>query len=177
MKETIISTQEIYSGRIINLAVHEVTLPNGERSKREIIKHPGAVAIIALDHEQNVLLVRQYRLAADEITLEIPAGTLHPGEDPQLCAIRELREETGYRPGQIQAIGGIHPAPGYTSEYIHLYIATDLEAAALDLDEDEFIELVRVTLPEALAMIDRGEIHDGKSTAGLLLAARRLGVS
>ena len=141
MHETILKTDEIYKGRVVNLVVHEVELPDGQHGKRELVRHPGAVAIVALDPDQNVLLVRQYRIAADRILSEIPAGTLNPGEDPQVCAIRELQEETAYKPGQIEKIGGIFVAPGYTTEFIHLYLATDLSESRLPGDEDEFIEV------------------------------------
>src|SRR5690349_9586349 len=157
MHEKITHTDEIYNGRVVKLFVHEVELPDGKHSKRELVRHPGAVAIVALDPDQNVLLVRQYRIAADQILREIPAGTLNPGEDPQVCAVRELQEETGYRPGNIERIGGIFVAPGYTTEFIHLYLATDLTESSLAQDEDEFIEMDRVSLSEAVAMIERGD--------------------
>jgi ADP-ribose pyrophosphatase len=176
MHEKIMHTDEIYNGRVVKLVVHDVELPDGKHSKRELVRHPGAVAIVALDPDQNVLLVRQYRIAADRILSEIPAGTLNPGEDPQVCAIRELQEETGYKPGNIERIGGIFVAPGYTTEFIHLYLATNLAESSLDQDEDEFIEMDRVPLSEAIAMIERGDIIDGKSTAALLMVARRMGV-
>jgi ADP-ribose pyrophosphatase len=174
MQETIIATRKIYKGRVIKLDVHEVRLPDGNLSKREIIQHPGAVAIVALDPAQNVLLVRQFRLAANKILYEIPAGTLEPGEPPELCAERELQEEAGHKPGKLEALGGFFVAPGYTTEYIYLYLATELIEAELDGDEDEFIELQRVPMVEALAMIERGEIMDGKTINGLLRVARRL---
>lgn len=176
MREKITHTEAIYSGRVVTLVVHDVELPDGKPSKRELVQHPGAVAVVALDAEQNVLLVRQYRIAADQIMLEIPAGTLEAGEDPQVCAIRELQEETGFLPGTIEKIGGIYVAPGYTTEYIHLYLAKDLSASKLDQDEDEFLELNRVPLAAALRMIEAGEIIDGKSISALLLVARRLGL-
>ena len=176
MQETITGTQSIYEGRVVKLVVHDVLLPGGGHSKREQIIHPGAVALVAFDADNNVLLVRQFRLAANRIMVEIPAGTLNPGEDPEACAIRELQEETGYKPGQLEALGGIFPAPGYTTEFIHLYIATNLTESVLPGDEDELIEVLRVPLSEAIAMIERDEIADGKSSAGLLRAARRLGI-
>lgn len=176
MKETILDQQEIYSGRVVHLSVLNVRLPNGKQAKRELIKHPGAVAIVALDEAQNVLLVRQYRLAADRMLLEIPAGTLNRAEDPLVCAERELQEEAGYFPGKLESLGGIFVAPGYTTEFIHLFLATQLRESRLDMDDDEFIEVSRVPLTEALAMVDGGEIIDGKSISGLLKAARRLGL-
>ena len=113
MHETIISTERVYDGNLVKLDLHQVELPDGQHSKREIVRHPGAVAVVAFDDEQNVILVRQYRLAADKIMLEIPAGTLNPGETPEECAFRELQEETSYRPGKIELLGGIYTAPGY----------------------------------------------------------------
>ena len=176
MDETILKTEKIYSGRVINVAVHEVRLPDGSQAKREIVQHPGAVAIIALLPRRKLLLVRQFRIAAGRVLSEIPAGTLRPNEPPEACAIRELQEETGYRPGKLEALGGFFVAPGYTSEYIHLFLATELTESRLDGDADEFIEVQQVSLREGLAMIERGEIVDGKTVTGLLRVARRLNV-
>lgn len=174
MEETTLHTEQIYSGRIIKLSLLDVRLPDGNSARRELITHPGAVAVVALDDAGNVLLVRQFRTAANRILLEIPAGTLHPGEDPLVCAERELQEETGYFPGSLQALGGIFAAPGYTTEFIHLFYATNLSDSRLAMDEDEFIEVERVPLAAALDMIETGEIADGKSVSGLLRVARRL---
>ncbi|MCA9909401.1 MAG: NUDIX hydrolase [Anaerolineae bacterium] len=171
VKEIILKQQPIYKGRIVDLSVVDVQLPDGKTSQREIVKHPGAVAIVALDPDQRVVLVRQYRTAAERILLEIPAGTLNPGEDPLVCAERELQQETGFFPGKLVSLGGIFVAPGYTTEYIHLFVANDLRASRLAADDDEFIEVSHVPLAEALAMIERGEICDGKSVAGLLRVA------
>lgn len=176
MEETIISSRHIYSGRVVNLDIHEVRLPNGEHSKREQVRHPGAVAIVALDDDRNVLLVKQFRLPAQRVLMEIPAGTLNPDEPPADCAIRELQEETGYKPALIEPIGGMFVAPGYTTEYIHLFMATSLSESRLAMDSDEFIEVERMPLGKALQLIERGEIVDGKSIVGLLRVARRLGV-
>jgi ADP-ribose pyrophosphatase len=176
VQETTLHTEEIYKGRVVNLVVLDVRLPNGEESKRELIRHPGAVAIVALDSAGEVLLVRQFRIAAGRVMREIPAGTLEPDEDPLDCAVRELQEETGYYPGKLEALGGMFVAPGYTTEYIHLFLATNLNASRLDGDSDEFIEVDRVPIAEALAMIERGDIIDGKSIIGLLKVARQLGV-
>jgi ADP-ribose pyrophosphatase len=152
MRETITHTESIYSGRVVKLVVHDVELPDGNASKRELVQHPGAVAVVALDADNHVLLVRQYRIAADQIMLEIPAGTLNPGEDPEVCAVRELQEETGYMPGHIEKIGGIYVAPGYTTEFIHLYLATDLRESRLAQDEDEFIELDRLMVARRMGV-------------------------
>lgn len=174
MREEILSTQDIYNGRIVHLQVHQVRLPNGGEAQRETIKHPGAVGIVALDEAQQVLLVRQYRVGADQITLEIPAGLLEKGEAAAASAQRELREETGYRAESLTSLGGIYVAPGYSDEYIHLFHATDLVHDPLAQDEDEFVQLVRLPFAEALTRIDKNEIDEAKTVTALLRVARQL---
>ncbi len=175
LSEKLISSQLIYDGRVVHLYVDTVQLPNGKTAKRELIRHVGAVALIPFDADGNVVMVRQYRHPLGRILLEIPAGTLNPNEDPDVCAVRELQEETGYKPGHLERIGGIYLAPGYSSEYIHLYIATELSESRLAMDEDEFIEIVRLPLNEALKRIETGEIADSKTISALLLVKQRLG--
>jgi ADP-ribose pyrophosphatase len=172
MNEKILSTQRIYSGRIVTLDLCEVELPDGQHQKREIIRHPGAVALVTFDDQNRVLLVRQFRSASAQIMSEIPAGVLNAGEDPMAAAIRELQEETGYKPGKIESLGGFYTAPGYTTEYIHLFVASQLIESRLPADVDEFIELDHVTFSDALAMIERGEIEDAKTIIALLMVAR-----
>jgi ADP-ribose pyrophosphatase len=174
MQETIVDTQDIFDGRVVHLLLHKVRLPDGEYSKREVVEHPGAVAIVALDDQQNVLMVRQFRLPAGKILYEIPAGTLEDDEAPEVCASREMREETGYKPANLESLGGFYTAPGYTTEFIHLFYATGLSEARLEQDVDEFIELERMPFSKALEMIEQGEIVDGKTILGLLKVARRL---
>lgn len=176
MQETILDTETIYDGRVVKLDVKRVRLSDGQIQKREVIQHQGAVALIALDERQNVLLVRQFRSGTQRVMLEIPAGLLEPGESPETCAVRELQEETGYKPGHLESLGGFYPTPGYTTEYIHLYLAHDLSEAKLAGDADEFIELERLPLTQALALIEIGDITDGKTLVGLLRVARRLGL-
>lgn len=175
LTETVLDTETIYDGKLVHLSRVTVRLPNGEQSFREIVRHPGAVAMVPLTAEGEVILVQQFRLASNRIMLEIPAGTLEPGEEPQVAAERELQEEIGLRPGRLTSLGGEFTAPGYTTEFIHLYLAEDLEAAPLAVDDDEFLEIVTLPLDEALRRVESGTIQDGKTIAALLLTARRLG--
>ncbi len=174
IEEKIISSEPIYEGKLVKLYRDTVELPDGNRADREIIKHPGAVAMVPLLPGGDVLLVRQYRTAARRILLEIPAGTLEPGEDPLIAAARELQEETGYKPSTLVRLGSQYTAPGYTTEIIYLFIATGLEAARLDADDDEFIEVVRLPFDTALKQVIAGEIPDSKTQVALLLTAEYL---
>lgn len=176
MQEIITGTTKIYEGRIVKLSVHDVRLPDSRHGKREIIHHSGAVAVVVVNKQKQVLLVRQFRLPVGKVILEIPAGTLNPGEDPAACAARELQEETGYKPLQLETIGGVHPAPGYTTEFIHLFLATETTESSLDGDMDEFVQPEWMPLQQALDLIEQGEITDSKTVAGLLRTARRLGL-
>jgi ADP-ribose pyrophosphatase len=175
LDEKSLNRQPIYHGRVVKLDLVTVELPNGETSLREIVTHPGAVAIVALDDMQNVILVRQFRLAAGRMMLEIPAGTLEPNEAPIVCAERELQEEAGYKPQKLEPIGGIFVAPGYTTEYIHLFLARDLIESRLEMDDDEFIETIKIPLADALKKIEIGDIQDAKTIVGILRVARLLG--
>jgi ADP-ribose pyrophosphatase len=174
MKETIISSEPVFEGVFLKVYVNMVQLPDGRPAKREVIKHPGAVGVVPFDAEGNLLLVRQYRAGIDQAIIEIPAGLLEAGEDPAACAERELREETGFRPATLVSLGGYHIAPGYTNEYIHLYLARDLEPAPLAQDSEEFLELIHMPFDEALAMVERGEISDSKTIIALLKVARQM---
>lgn len=176
MNEEILSSERLYDGRVIKLDRLDVRLMNGQTAMRELVQHPGAVAIVPLDAGDHVLLVRQYRIAARRVLLEVPAGTLKLNEDPLDCAARELQEETGYRADRFESLGGIFVAPGYTTEFIHLFLASGLVESRLPGDEDEFIEVERVPLARALDLIDRGEIVDGKSIVSLLKVARLRGL-
>jgi ADP-ribose pyrophosphatase len=169
------SSQRIYQGKVVTFDILDVTLPDGKPAKRELIIHPGAVAIVPLDADENVYLVRQFRIAANQDLLEIPAGTLEPNEDPAACAERELQEEAGVKPASLQSLGGLFVAPGYTTEYIHLFLAQDLTPSELPKDDDEFIDVIKMPFTEALALIEQDAIRDGKTIAGLLRVARLLG--
>ena len=169
-KEETISSKEIFKGRILNLRVDTVRLPDSKESTREIVEHAGAVAIIALDEEGNIIMVRQYRKAVEQVLLEIPAGTLEAEEDPLVCAQRELREETGYTADHWQKILSYYSAPGFCNEQLHIYLAKGLHEGQGETDEDEFVETVRLPLLDAYQMIFSGEIVDGKSIISLQYA-------
>ena len=169
--------KQIYNGKVVHLEIVDIQLPDGSTAQREVIRHSGAVAIIALDDQQQVFMVRQYRIGADQHLYEIPAGLLGPGEPPEQAAVRELREETGYRPGTLEALGGFYVAPGYTTEFIHLFIARDLVHDPLAQDKDEFLEAQSMPLKDAIHMIDEGKIVDSKTIIGLLRLARQLDLS
>src|SRR5262245_3341253 len=168
----IVSSRLIHDGRVVKLSVEEVKLPNGNTVSLEVIKHPGAAAIVPLDGDGNVILVRQYRHATGSWLLEVPAGKLdHPGEAPEACALREVEEETGYRAGELSPLGWIWTTPGFTNEKIWLYVATGLTPSRANLQPDEVLSVVKLPLAEAVAMAGRGEIADGKSVCALLRAA------
>lgn len=174
----VVSSEPIYAGRVVKLRVEEIELPNGRRSRLELIDHPGAAAIVPVDDQGRVLLVRQYRHAADRSwLLEVPAGKLDPGEEAVIGASRECEEETGFRPGTLVPLGGIWTTPGFTGEWIDLFLATDLVPGRQDLQEDESLSVERLPLAEALRLGLDGGIDDGKSIAALTRAARYLGVS
>ena len=172
--ETVTSSKRIYEGRIVNLRVDDVTLPNGKPGKREVVEHGGAVAIVPMRDKDTVLLVRQFRLPAGKALLEIPAGGIEEGEEPEACAKRELAEEIGMIPGRLIPLYQSFVAPGYTTEKIWGFLALDLTEEKLSTDEDEFVETVPMNLDDALKAIASGEIEDGKTISGLALAARLL---
>ncbi len=170
LTEKQLNSELIYDGRIVHLYVDTVQLPNGNVAKREVVRHGGAVAIVPVDANGKLVMVQQYRHAVGRIMLEIPAGTLNKGEDPDTCAIRELQEEIGAKPGTLKKLGGIFVAPGYSTEFIHLYLATDLTDSRLDMDEDEAIEVQHLSLNDVIARIRSGEIVDSKTISAVLLA-------
>lgn len=167
-------TQPIYKGRIVDLRLDEVLLPNGVTMTLEVIRHPGAAAIVAIDGDDAVTLVHQFRHAAGGFLWEIPAGTLEPGEAPAACAARELREEAGLVAADLVHLGSILTAPGFCDERIHLFLARQLTSAPQQLDHDEVLTVSRMPLTRALNMIRSGEIQDAKTIAGLHHAAEYL---
>ncbi|HUV75817.1 MAG TPA: NUDIX hydrolase [Dehalococcoidales bacterium] len=167
-EEKTLSSQLIYDGRAVRLRVDTVRTGGGRETTREIVEHADCVAVVTLDADNNVLLVNQFRKPAEKELLEIPAGGIDPGEAPEETVRRELREETGYLPRKIERLGGFYSAPGYCTEYLYLYLATDLVPSPLHAEDTEGIELVRVPISQVAGLIDSGKICDAKSIAGLL---------
>ncbi|MDA8442288.1 MAG: NUDIX hydrolase [Peptococcaceae bacterium] len=173
LREALLQAETMFAGRMISLNLDTVRLPNGVETTREVVRHPGAVAIVALKDDQ-ILLVRQYRYPIDQITLEIPAGKLDEGETPLVCAERELREETGYG-GKLTFVGKFYSTPGYSDEIMHLFMAKDLVWNPLSADEDEFLSVVSLPFAEALQQAEKSEFTDAKTILGILMAARIMG--
>ena len=167
MEETI-SSRLIYKGRIVTLRIDTVRTVNGGQTSREIIEHADCVAIIAIDDDDNILLVNQFRKAVESELLEIPAGGIENNENPETAVCRELREETGFLPRRMTPLGGFYSAPGYCSEYLHLYLATDLIPDPLNAEDTAEISLVPVPAAGIPELIRSGRICDSKSIAGLL---------
>ncbi|HSU79181.1 MAG TPA: NUDIX hydrolase [Candidatus Angelobacter sp.] len=163
LTEKTIESRVLFEGRIIDVYLDTVELPNGKQSTREIVKHPGAVAIIPMTENGELLLVRQFRKALEKEIYEIPAGKLEKGEDPKTCALRELEEETGYKTDSIEKVASFYTSPGFADELIHIYYTQSLKKGTEKLDEDEFLELVSVSLNEAKDMVTDGRIHDAKT--------------
>lgn len=173
LRETTIASETIYAGKVVSLRVDEVVLPGDGRSRREIVGHRGAVAAVALDGE-DVLLVRQWRHPVGDVLLEIPAGTREVGEAPEETMRRELEEEIGLRAARLDHLADLFVAPGYSTELIHLYLATELTPAPRNADADENIVVVRLPLAEAVRRCYAGELRDAKTVAALLLATARI---
>jgi len=160
----------VYKGRVVEFNLEEARLPNGRTVQLEILRHPGASAVVPLQEDGQVVLIRQYRHAAGGMIYEIPAGRLDPGEAPLDCARRELAEEVGREASQWERLGAIWTTPGFTDEKIHLFLARQLTSVGQALEHDEVIEVVKRPLEEVIAMIRRGEIEDGKTICALMLA-------
>ena len=175
MEERVLSSRPIYNGRVVAVRVDEVMLADGHVAQREVVEHAQAVAIVPVTADDRVLMVRQYRLPVRRVMLELPAGVFNPGEEPEAAAQRELQEETGHAAGRLRRLGGFWVAPGYCTEYIHIYLAEELYESRLEADEDERIEVTTLSLTEALAGIAAGNIDDAKSVCGLLLYDRHRG--
>ncbi|MCS7010841.1 MAG: NUDIX hydrolase [Anaerolineales bacterium] len=174
MSFELLRSEVVYRGRAFSVCRDRVRLPDGRETTLDIVNHLGSVVILPLDHEGNLLFIRQYRHAARKELLELPAGVLNPDEPPETCARRELREETGMNAGRMEPLGSFYLAPGYSTEYMHVYFATDLYPAPLEADADEFLAVEKIPLDQALDLPSRGLLQDAKSLAALLLAQQQL---
>ena len=166
----LLERKEIFKGRVVDLSVNRVKMPNGKTTELEVIRHPGAAAMVPLTESGDVILVRQYRYATGGWLLEVPAGKLDEGEDPDVCAARELEEEVGMNPAELVPLGWIWTTPGFTDEKIWMYLCRGLEPAEQNLQDDEVLTIESRPLAEAIEMVHRGEICDSKSVCALLRA-------
>jgi ADP-ribose pyrophosphatase len=166
-EEKTMKTEEIFQGKIIKVRVDTVLLPDGNTATREVVEHPGAVAIIAVNERREVLFVRQFRKPIEDVLLELPAGKLDLGEEPLACAQRELEEETGYRAKEWKHLFSFYTSPGFSNEILHLMVAQSLEMGQAHPDGEEFLEVVWVPLEQARQMIFEGEIRDAKTIIGI----------
>ena len=176
LRETKLSREEKFNGRVLHVHVDTVALPNGGTSTREIVDHPGGVGILALDEAGQVLVVRQFRYAYGQVLTEIPAGKLERGEDPYAAALRELQEETGAQADALTSLGEIYPSPGYCNEIIRLYLARDLRWGEMHLDDDEFLAVDRVPFDQLCAQALSGQLRDAKTCVAVLRAKALLGL-
>ncbi len=169
-----ISSELIYQGKVFTIRQDQVEIENGKTIKLDVVEHPGAVVILPIDQNRDIWFVRQYRHPAGEQLLELPAGTLNPGEFPLACAQREIREETGMAAKKFVPLGEFYNAPGYSTEFLYVFLATDLSLAPLPPDEDEMIDVIKIPFDHVFELVDQGEIRDAKTLATLLLAEHTL---
>lgn len=167
-EEKTMKCERVYEGRIINVRVDTVELPNKKYSKREIVEHPGAVGIIPVTQDKKIILVKQFRKPVEEVLLEIPAGKIEAKEDPYRCALRELEEETGFATNNVKKLSEFYTTPGFSNEVMHIYLAENLKEGTVNLDEDENIEIITLSIEEILDKIKTGEIKDAKTIVGIL---------
>lgn len=165
--EKTLSSLRIYEGHTVNLRVDDIQAENGRESIREVVEHREVICVVAIDPEGNILLVRQYRYPVEKVLLEIPAGGIDGEETPAEAVVREMQEETGYLPKKVVRLGGFYSAPGFCSEYLHLFLAENLIPSQLYAEDTDEIELVRIRPDEIVPLITSGEICDSKSIAGL----------
>ena len=170
VKEKTISSDRIYTGKVISLKVDTVEIDNKGYQKREIVEHPGAVAIVAITEDNKVVLVKQFRKPIEQVIWELPAGKLEIGESPKECAIRELKEETGYSAKNLKLLHKFFTSAGFSNQKIYIFLATGLTKGEPDFDEDEFIEKYEIDINEAQNMVIKNEIEDAKTSIGILLA-------
>lgn len=173
-EEKTMKSDKLYEGKMLNLRVDTVELPDKKYSKREIVEHPGGVAVIPIVDNDSIVLVKQYRKAVEKFLLEIPAGKLEINEEPRVTAIRELKEETGYTTDKMEYLMEFYTSPGFTNEKIYLFLATDLVKGEADPDDGEFLEVEKYDMDTLIKMIERGEITDSKTIIGINLAKKYL---
>jgi len=171
--EKTLSSELIYDGRAVRLRVDTVQMPGGRETTREIVEHSDCIAVVAVDEDDNILLVNQFRKPVERELLEIPAGGIDRGEEPEEAVRREMQEETGYLPRKLEGLGGFYSTPGYCTEYLYLYLATDLVPGRLYAEDTENIRLVRVPVSEIPGLLRSGKICDAKSIAGLHIFMER----
>ncbi len=174
LKETRLGGETVYRGKIVNVRMDNVSLPDGREVTREVIEHPGGVAVVALTAQNEVLTVRQFRYPMMEVTLELPAGKLEPGEDPAACGLRELREETGYECAAFEPLGVVYPSPGCYGEKLYLFLARELTYVGQRLDDGEFLTAEAIPLETLVGQIMTNDIKDGKTIIGLMMTKRKL---
>lgn len=169
-EEKTINTTSIYEGKVVDLRVDEVSLPNGKTAKRELIKHPGAVAVIPITKDNKIVLVEQFRKPLEKSLVEIPAGKVEIDEAPEVTARRELEEETGYTSNELSFVTSFYTSPGFADELMHIYITDELEKMDTqpESDEDEFVEVLELTLEEAKELVEQERIHDAKTNYAIL---------
>lgn len=168
LREIPVTETTVYEGIIVRVRQDKAKLVDGKIVNREVVEHPGGVAIFAIDDNEDVILVKQFRYPMGEAVLELPAGKLEPGEDPKVCALRELEEETGIRPGELHSMGFSYSSPGIFTEKIHLFFARDLQQGEAHPDEGEFLDVLRIPLKQLLSMVSKNQIYDAKTIAGVM---------
>lgn len=172
--EKIITSKNIYDGRIVKLDINEVELPNGQIAKREVVSHKPGVSIVAIDDKSNFIFVKQFRSGIGDELIEIPAGLVENGENPKSAARRELQEEIGYDCSNLELLCSFYPSPGFCNEVTYIYLATNLIKSSLPKDKDEFIELIRIPMVEIKSLYNKEYTVDGKTILGITLALNRL---
>lgn len=177
MNQGLKGAKKIYQGRIIDLNLEKVSLPNKFEIELEVIRHPGGAGVIPLFEDCSIILVKQYRYCTGGSIWEIPAGRMNPGEDPSECALRELAEEVGYHASNLVRLASVYSAPGFCTEKVHIFLATGLTRCEINQEEDEVIEIVRLPLEKAVEMVKNGEIEDAKTVVAILLTFLRCKVS
>lgn len=173
-EEKTLSSKTVYNGKIIDVRVDTVSLPNGEIAQRDIVKHPGGVGIVAVTDDDKIIMVKQFRKPIERVIYEIPAGKLDCGEDIEVCGRRELMEETGAAAERFEYLGYIYPSPGFDDEVTHIFLATGLKMGERHLDDDEFLDVEYFTKDKLLNMIMNNEINDAKTVAGFFKAMEKL---